>query len=265
MALGKDVRLSRITEKGRMLCIPMDHGITIGPVKGLDTIFKTIEMVSRGGATAILTHKGIIRSIKNVPKVGIIMHASASTSLGPSPNWKVRVSSVKEAIRIGADAVSVHVNIGCKDEPDMLMKLGAIADECDEWGLPLIAMMYPRGENIKDPSNPEVAAHVARVGAELGADIVKTPYTGSIDGFRKVVDGCSVPVVIAGGPKMESDLDVLQMVKDAMDAGAVGAAIGRNVFQHENPEAIVRALRAIIIDDWTVREAMELLRDARKG
>lgn len=264
MVFGKDVRISRITERGRMLCIPMDHGVTIGPVKGLDRIFKTIEDVSRGGATAILTHKGIIRCLKNTPKIGIIMHASASTSLGPSPNWKVKVSSVEEAIRLGADAISVHVNIGCKDEPEMLKMLGEIADECDNWNMPLIAMMYPRGENIKDPNDPTIASHVARIGAELGADIVKTPYIGSIDAFRKVIEGCPVPVVIAGGPKMDSDLDVLQMVKDAMDAGAIGAAIGRNVFQHDNPEAMVRALRAIIIDNWSVKEAMELLKDVKR-
>ncbi|MEM2910528.1 MAG: 2-amino-3,7-dideoxy-D-threo-hept-6-ulosonate synthase [Nitrososphaerota archaeon] len=262
MVFGKQVRLNRITERGKMLCIPMDHGITIGPVKGLDKIFYTIEKVSMGGATAVLMQKGILRMMPKPLKVGTIMHVSASTSLGPSPNFKVRVSSVEEALRLGADAVSVHVNIGCSDEPRMLRKLGMLADECDRWHVPFIAMMYPRGENIKNPNDPDVAAHVARIGAELGADIVKTPYTGSPETFRKVVDGCPVPIVIAGGPKAESDLEVLKMVREAMDAGAIGAAIGRNVFQHDNPFAITKALRAIIVEDYTVDEALEVLKDA---
>jgi len=248
-----------------MLCIPMDHGVTIGPVKGLDRIFDTVEKVSLGGATAVLMHKGILRMMPKPVNVGTIMHVSASTSLGPSPNFKVRVSGVEEALRLGADAVSVHVNIGCGDEPKMLKKLGMLADECDRWQVPFIAMMYPRGENIKNPNDPEIAAHVARIGAELGADIVKTPYIGSPEAFRKVVDGCPVPIVIAGGPKAESDLEVLRMVREAMDAGAVGAAIGRNVFQHDNPFAITKALRAIIIEDCTVKEALEVLKDASAG
>jgi len=265
LVFGKQVRLNRITEKGRMLCIPMDHGVTIGPVKGLDRIFDTVEKVSLGGATAVLMHKGILRMMPKPVNVGTIMHVSASTSLGPSPNFKVRVSGVEEALRLGADAVSVHVNIGCGDEPKMLKKLGMLADECDRWQVPFIAMMYPRGENIKNPNDPEIAAHVARIGAELGADIVKTPYIGSPEAFRKVVDGCPVPIVIAGGPKAESDLEVLRMVREAMDAGAVGAAIGRNVFQHDNPFAITKALRAIIIEDCTVKEALEVLKDASAG
>ncbi|MEM4297474.1 MAG: 2-amino-3,7-dideoxy-D-threo-hept-6-ulosonate synthase, partial [Nitrososphaerota archaeon] len=183
MMLGKQLRLSRLTSKGRMLCIPMDHGVSIGPVKGLDTIYETIKKVQEGGATAILAHKGILRSLPSPPNIGLILHLSASTNLGPSPNRKMLISGVQEAIRLGADAVSMHINIGCADEPEMLSDLGFVADECDEWGIPLIAMMYPRGENIKDPHDPATVAHVARVGAELGADVVKTVYTGSPESF----------------------------------------------------------------------------------
>ena len=265
MVFGKQVRISRITRNGKMLCIPMDHGVTIGPAKGLDTIFDTVDRVRQGGATAVLTHKGIIRMMPQPPGLGLIMHASASTSLGLAPNWKVQVSSVEEAVRLGADAVSVHVNVGGKDESDMLMKLGRVADECDKWQMPFIAMMYPRGENIKNPSDPALVAHVARIGGELGADIVKTPYTGDPDSFKTVVKGCPAPVVIAGGPKAEKDRDVLEMVAGALEAGAMGATIGRNVFQHDNPAAIVRALRAIVIEGYTVDEAMEVLKHASAG
>ncbi len=255
--MGKNLRISRLTKKGRMLCIPMDHGVSIGPVKGLDTIYNTIQLVANGGASAILVHKGILKALRNPPNTGVIMHLSASTDLGPSPNRKMIIAGVEEAIRLGADAVSVHVNVGCKDEPEMLQDLGLVADECDRWGMPLIAMMYPRGENIKNPYDPDTVAHVARVGAEAGADIVKTVYTGSSETFSRVVRGCPVPVVIAGGPKVSSDREVLLMAKGALEAGAMGVTFGRNVFQHSDPMGITRALSRLVFDGLDVEEALK--------
>ena len=258
---GKRVRLSRITEDGRMLCVPMDHGVSSGPIKGVDRIRETIRRLEGAGVTAILVHKGVLKSLPEPVKTGIIMHASASTSLSTSPNWKVRVASVEEAIRLGADAVSVHVNLGNRDEQNMLMKLGAIADECDRWGIPLIAMMYPRGENVKDPKDPMTIAHAARVGAELGADIVKAPMPSfDPEDIRIIVEGCPVPVVAAGGPRMDDDRKVLELAKAVVDAGGIGVTFGRNVFQHERPELMARALRAIIIEGSGVEEALKILR-----
>jgi fructose-bisphosphate aldolase/2-amino-3,7-dideoxy-D-threo-hept-6-ulosonate synthase len=263
--LGKQIRLSRIVSAGRMLCVPMDHGITIGPVKGLDTIHETISKIERGGATAILVHKGIIRSLQRLPKVGIIMHLSGSTNLGPSPNRKILVSGVEEAIRLGADAVSLHINIGNSDEPGMLSDLGSVSDECDKWAMPLITMMYPRGENIKNPHDTATVAHVVRIGAELGADLVKTLYTGDSESFKTVIRGCPVPVVIAGGPKSETDRDVLEMAFGAMRAGAIGVTFGRNVFQHQDPTAIIKALHAIVLKGASVEEGLETLHGVASG
>jgi predicted phospho-2-dehydro-3-deoxyheptonate aldolase len=206
---GKQVRMEKITEKGKAVIIPMDHGTSGGPIPGLVDMNQTIPKIVAGGATAVLMHKGIIRSLKNVPSCGMIMHLSASTKLAQDPNNKVLVSSVKEAIILGADAVSVHINIGGNDaEPEMLQILGNVAAECERMQIPLLAMMYPRGKNVKEKLDPEAIALVARVGGELGADIVKTVYTGNVDTFKEVVKGCPVPVVIAGGPKCESDRDV---------------------------------------------------------
>jgi len=262
---GKDVRLRRITCDGRMLCVPMDHGVSSGPIKGVDRIYDVIEKVDEGGATAIIVHKGIIKNLSNPIRAGLIMHASGSTSLSTSPNWKVLVGTVEEAIRLGADAVSVHINIGNKDEQSMLSKLGMIADKCDEWGMPLVAMMYPRGENVKNPRDPEVIAHVARIGAELGADIVKVPMPSfNPDEIRVITSSCPVPVVAAGGPKMEDDRKVLELAHAVIEAGGAGVTFGRNVFQHERPDAILRALRAVIIDGRSVEEALEILRGPSK-
>jgi fructose-bisphosphate aldolase/2-amino-3,7-dideoxy-D-threo-hept-6-ulosonate synthase len=189
------------------------------------------------------------------PKIGLIAHLSASTVLGPSPNRKVLIGNVEEAIRLGADAVSIHLNIGSKEEPEMLQKLGIISDQCDEWSMPLVAMMYPRGENVKDPHDPGIVAHAARIGAEGGADMVKTVYTGDIDSFRNVVKSCPVPIVIAGGPKATSDAEIMQLCYDAMEAGAKGITFGRNIFQHKDPFTIIRLLKEIVISGKTPEEA----------
>lgn len=251
--------MNRITKGGRMLCIPMDHSYSVGPIAGLEEPTEMIGKVAKGGATAFLVHKGIIKAMRKPSSIGMIMHVSASTHLSPSPNRKMIASSVMEGIRLGADAISVHINMGSKEEPEMLEQLGLVADECDQYQVPLVAMMYPRGENIKDPSNPEVVAHVARVGAEAGADIVKTVYTGSPESFREVVRKCPAPVVLAGGSKVETDREVLELASDVMKAGAAGVTFGRNVFQHRDPTLIVKAIRRVVIDGSGVEEAMEVI------
>jgi len=259
MVFGRDIRLARILNDGKMLCIPMDHGISNGPIKGLEDIHSIIYQCSSAGLTCVLVNKGIIKSMPRPPNIGLIAHFSASTSIGPAPNRKILIGSVEEAIRLGADAVSLHINIGSKEEPEMLQKLGMISDKCDEWSVPLVAMMYPRGENIKNPHDPDIVAHAARVGAEAGADVVKAVYTGDAESFKRVVRSCPVPIVIAGGPKASTDREILEMCEGAMMAGAKGVTFGRNIFQHRNPPAIVRALYKIIIEKRNVREAMKEL------
>jgi len=168
---------------------------------------------------------------------------------------------VQEAIHIGADAVSVHVNVGAQDEDKMLQNLGKVAEECDIFGLPLLAMMYPRGPKIQNEHAPDVVAHAARIGAELGADIIKTNYTGDIETFKAVVESCPSPVVIAGGPKCKSPEEILQTTSDSIKAGAAGLSIGRNVFQCESPTQILKALVAIVHQNSTVEQALKILGD----
>lgn len=261
--IGKIIRMERIInrETGRMVIVPMDHGVSIGPVPGLLDMTKIIDQVATGGANAVLIHKGIVVTGHRGygRDIGLIVHLSASTSLGPDPNHKVLVTSVEKALKLGADAVSVHVNVGSEREPEMLLKLGTVAETCDEWGMPLIAMMYPRGKKIKDEHDPEVVKLAARAGAELGADIIKTNYTGDPDTFKEVVEGCPVPVVIAGGPKVETEEELLRMVKDSIEAGGAGVAIGRNIFQAESPEKMTKAIAAIVHDEIDVEEALKML------
>jgi len=175
----------------------------------------------------------------------------------------VGVCTLEEAIRLGADAVSAHVNIGEQEEDKMLEFLGALSEQCEYFGIPLLAMMYPRGPNIKSEHEFEVVSHAARIGAELGADLVKTVYTGNLDSFRRVVRSCPVPIVVAGGPSMKSDLEVLDLAENSMKAGAAGLSFGRNVFQHRNPEAMSRALAAIVHNGATSQEASRILEAAQ--
>lgn len=264
MSIGKAIRLERIIDRntGKTVIIPMDHGISIGPVEGLIDWKATVDAVVEGGANAIIQHKGLVETghRRRGKDVGLIIHLSASTALAPDPNSKTLVCTVEEAIQLGADAVSIHINIGAENEGSMLHDFGIVSREAHRWGMPLLSMMYTRGPKIKNQYDPALIKHAARVGAELGADIVKVPYTGSPDTFSRVVEGCFVPVVIAGGEKMDTDEDILRMVRGAMDAGGAGVSIGRNVFQHRDPTGIAKAMSCIVHHDATVEEALRCVK-----
>ena len=256
---GKTRRLRRIMQQdNRTIIVPMDHGVTVGPIQGITNMQNITDQLVKGGVDAILVHKGIAKRV-NTENAGLIVMLSGMTNLSPNVNAKVQVCSVQEAIRIGADAVSVHVNVGAQDEDKMLQNLGKVAEECETFGLPLLAMMYPRGPKIPNEHAPEVVAHAARIGAELGADIIKTNYTGNIETFKAVVEGCPVPVVIAGGPKCKSLKEVLQTTSDALKAGSAGLSIGRNVFQCDSPTQITKALSAIVHKGASVEQALKIL------
>lgn len=259
MVDGCGLRMRHVMRGGKMLCIPMDHGISNGPIPGLEDPHSVIAACEGRGLTSIIANKGIIRTLGSPPNVGILVHFSASTSLSPHPNRKMLTGTVEEAVRLGADGVSLHINVGGKEEPEMLEQLGTVATQCHEWGMPLLAMMYPRGENISDPHDPETVAHASRIGAECGADIVKTVYTGDPDSFARVVRATPVPVVIAGGPRAETDMDTLKMTADAMSAGAAGVTYGRNIFAHSDPARMVGALSEIIFESKSAAEAAACL------
>ncbi len=261
--IGKKVRMERILDRssGNTVIVPMDHGLSMGPIDGIVDMPATINAVAEGGANAVVIHKGIVpfghRGYGR--DVGLIVHLSGSTSLSPDPNEKVLVCTVEEAIKLGADAVSVHINVGSKTEAEQLAKLGEVSKACKEWGMPLLAMMYPRGDGINQFDEKAVAL-AARAGAELGADIVKTNFTGSVESFKRVTAGCPVPVVVAGGPKMKSEEDILKMVEMAIEGGARGVAIGRNVFQAENPTKMTKAIAMIVHNNSTAKDALEFLK-----
>ncbi|GAB6126175.1 2-amino-3,7-dideoxy-D-threo-hept-6-ulosonate synthase [Humidesulfovibrio idahonensis] len=263
MHLGKAIRLERIINRNtkRAIIVPMDHGTTVGPLPGIVNMRAAVQSVVEGGANAVLMHKGVPRCCHRSQgkDVGLIVHLSASTSLSPLPNAKTLVCSVEEAIRLGADAVSVHVNLGDESEAKMLEEFGRVTESAQSWGMPVLAMVYARGPKIRSEFDADIVAHCARVGVELGADVVKVPYTGDPESFSRVIDACCVPVVIAGGPKLASTRDFLVMVHDSIQAGGAGLSVGRNVFQHKRPDVLTQALAKVVHEDAGVDEAMALL------
>jgi DhnA family fructose-bisphosphate aldolase class Ia len=139
MINGKEKRMKRIfREDGKTVIVPMDHGVTTGPIKGIINMQAIINKLIAGGADAVVLHKGIVKTV-DTERLGLIIHVSASTKFGPDVNTKVRICSVREAIQLGCDAISAHVNVGATQEPEMLTKLGRLADQCDLWGIPLLA------------------------------------------------------------------------------------------------------------------------------
>ena len=248
---------------GRTFVVPMDHGISIGPVPGLYDMRQTVRQMAGTGVSGIVVHKGLVRTVtpclRRSPDITLIVHLCASTSQAPDPNEKQLVCTVQEALALGADAVSVHVNIGADTEGQMLRDFAEVAERCHSLRVPLLAMVYARGPKLKVQFSEAFNTHCARVADEIGADLVKVQYTGSRDSFARVVKSVSIPVVIAGGPRMTSDEEVLQMVWDSLAAGGAGVSIGRNVFGASNVRGMCRAMAQIVHEDASVGQAIECL------
>jgi len=256
--LGKRRRMSRIVKNGRSIILPMDHGIT-KPEKGIENVDRVVKEVQEY-IDAVVVHKGVAKHSTVLAEMepALIIHLSASTAHAEDPNEKRIVTSVEKAIALGADAVSVHINVGSKTEAEQIEKAGIISETCDDYGIPLLAMMYPRG-SIE--VNTETVRHAARIGYELGADILKVPY---VQRFEEVVNVCDIPVVVAGGSK-GSEEEFLKRVYDALTRGASGVAAGRNVFNSDEPVRIVKALHMLVHGNAPLEEVMRYERSMVVG
>ncbi|KKF40030.1 fructose-bisphosphate aldolase [Halorubrum saccharovorum] len=255
MTAGLSARLDRISTNDRYLIVPMDHGLTMGAVDGLVDIESTIDGVTSGGADAVLTQRGIAPRVhENKNDAGYIVHLNGSTTIGPDESDKRVTGTAEDAVRAGADAVSFHINVGSDHEPDQIEELAELTADADRLGLPVLAMAYARGPGV-DETDPEALGHAVRLAEEVGADVVKTGYSGDGDSFERVTESTRLPVVIAGGSK-GTDRDTVEMVRGAMDGDAAGVSMGRSIFQHEDPEGIARAVSAVVHDDASVDDAL---------
>jgi len=260
---GKRVRLSRLSRRGRALIVALDHGLKAGPLRGIEDPRRVVEAAARGGADAVLATPPVIESVADLLRdlCAVARVDGGSTSLGPNPIDDRLLYTVEEAVRAGADAVVAFGYVGVEGESRHLAKLARVAHECRRLGVPLIAEMLPAevvrhhfagGERTL---SAESVALAARVGWELGADAIKTYYTGDPGSFRRVVEGCPAPIYVLGGPRVEDLLSFLRQVEVAVSSGAAGAVVGRNVWQHPSPERVVKALSLIVHESAPAEEA----------
>lgn len=247
---NKQLRMHRLWRgpEHRLFVVPMDHSISDGPIGHSGRVDELVGLLARHGADAVVLHKGRVRTVdpRAFADLGLILHLSAGTSLSTDPDTKVLVCSVEEAVRLGADAVSVHVNIGSNTESQQLRDAATVADACDRWGMPLLAMMYARGSHIVKADAAETVAHLATIATDIGADIVKTLYTGDIASMREVADTCSIPLIVAGGPANDDPRTIVRFAEDSLAGGVSGLAIGRNIFRSPHPEDLIRSIVRVV-------------------
>jgi DhnA family fructose-bisphosphate aldolase class Ia len=209
--------------------------------------------------------KGIARSVfpPYAGKVALIMK-STSYSLAYHPHYDTPVADVEEAVILGADAISVGMIVGGPEQADQLTHLGRISKEAEKYGMPLVAHIYPKGTMVKDPNNADALAYAVRAGAELGVDVIKTLWSGSAETFQKVINSCPAKVCLAGGAAGNDLIDYIQMTRDALDIGLAGVTYGRSVWQDPYPTAVIEALKAVIHDDLSVEDSMEVYKKFAK-
>ncbi len=256
--MNKTRRLNRILNRdGRALIVAMDHGAIQGP-KGLERPAEVIRQVIGGGADAILTTYGIARTFaKELAPAGLILRTDGgSSTIGPDISESAGLYSVEAALRLGADGVVANAGPGHRNEVKHMEWLSALASDCDRWGMVLVGEMVPGGFD-SGPEFRTLANHqlAARFGSEYGADLLKTPYC---DGFEAVVQSCYTPIVVPGGSKMTPE-ELLTMVYNAVQAGAIGCAVGRNVWGADDPVKMTAALAAVVHGGVNVADALKQL------
>jgi DhnA family fructose-bisphosphate aldolase class Ia len=257
--LGKQIRLERIVDRNtkKTVIVPLVHGIGMGPIEGIKDIANVVDVVSLAGANSIVLNKGIIRRAHRGAGKDIGLIISLSGSCDSSD--EAQICTVEEAIKLGADAVRASIPARNKIPTCALEMLGNITQKSSEWGVPFIVMVGLEKET--QPGDLALITKGARIGAEMGADLVTVPYPGSMEALRELVGSIPVPVVVKGGEKTGSELRLLEMVKNSMQAGAIGVSVGRNVFQYKKPGNMIKAISAIVHGNASAEKAAESLRE----
>jgi len=272
-SVGKKIRLSHIfKEDGKSFVLTMDHGVDLGPLKGLENIKTAIKKCLGGGykPDAILMNPSMIRlcHAEIGGKLGVIARLDGTaTVLGPDITDYRMFSSVDEALRIGADAIASMVFPGTARESQNAEKVGKISQECEKLGMPHVCEALPpeiidyhfKSEAKRQWPSVEHIKFVDRVAAELGADVVKSYYTGDPDSFKEVVECCPVPVIVLSGPGAGNPNELLKIVHDVVASGAAGVIMGRNIWQHERPSALIEAVIRIVHEDLSLEKAKKII------
>lgn len=264
--IGRNIRLERILRDGKALIFAFDHGVEHGPRDFPEDAIdprRILSEVAEAGVDAIMTTLGIASMTHEIwgGRVPLIIKLTGKTSMRPEQQrlLQSRFGSVEDAVSIGAEAVAATIYWGSEYEDLMLSRWFRIKRIAERLGIPVLQLAYPRGSAIKSIYDVEVVRYGVRAAIESGADLVKTYYTGSEDSFRRVVEVASgIPILMSGGAVRERPSDFLRDVKAAIRAGASGAVVGRNIFQHRDPVAMIRALRMIIHEDRDVDDVAKL-------
>jgi putative autoinducer-2 (AI-2) aldolase len=255
MEWGMANRLSQLIKSdGRCLFLPVDHGYFQGPTRKLEEPRKTIEPLLPY-ADALFITRGVLRSSVDPHNTKpIILRVSGGTSMvGADLANEGIITCIDEVLRLNASAMGISVFVGTSYEKDSLLNLSKLVDEGEKYGVPVMAVTAVGRE--LDKRDARYLALASRIAAELGARVVKTYWC---ENFERVVKGCPVPVVIAGGPQTETELEVFKFVHDGIQKGAIGVNLGRNIWQNEHPVAMIQAIRAIIHDDATPAKAQKI-------
>jgi fructose-bisphosphate aldolase / 2-amino-3,7-dideoxy-D-threo-hept-6-ulosonate synthase len=268
--VGKGMRLKRVIDPdGVSVICALDHGMTsptfLEPLA--DIVTRTQEAVA-GGANVIMMSKGMIRVAQDAfaPTTSLALLLSASAGPGGERPEIVQIADVEEALVLGADAVVLFTALGGESEATMVDILAGVGRECAALGMPFIAeaefpTTYATVEELRQQYGFEYLRRNVRLCAELGADIVKTNWPGDQESFARCVEAANgVPVVLAGGSRLADD-ELLMRMEQAMAAGAIGCSVGRNIFMHEHPEAITRALSRVIRERWSAQKALDALHE----
>ncbi|MEU5260417.1 2-amino-3,7-dideoxy-D-threo-hept-6-ulosonate synthase [Amycolatopsis sp. NPDC021455] len=247
---GKRLRARRMSRPGSQNCflVPLDHSVADGPLDLPGGLAGFVALAGAAGADGVIVHKGRVRFLtpEALGGLALVVHLNGATRFAADVHERTLFTDVEEAARLGADAVSVHVNMGSRTEAAQLADLGRVAGECGRFGLPLLAMVYPRGPGVPDPLDPALVAHAASLAADLGADLVKVPYTGSPDTMAEIVAGCPIPVLAAGGAAIGDDDKLAEMIAGVMSSGARGVAMGRNAFLSADPRQTIRRIADVV-------------------
>jgi len=257
-------KMYRLLSGGRAMFLAYDQGLEHGPSDfNLDNANPNyvLDIAEKGGFNAVILHHGIAEKYYQSfrDRVRLILKLNGKTNIAKVDPYSPQVCSVDRAVKLGAEAVGYTIYIGSPREAEMLNEFGKIVEKAHDYGMPVVAWMYPRGQFVADDSSTEITAYAARVGLELGADIVKLKYNNDFEGFKWVVKNAGrCKVVVAGGHK-EDPAQLMQQAKEIVDAGAIGMAIGRNVWQNAQPLKISNALKKIVIENKGVKDALKIL------
>ncbi len=263
MDWGMENRLSQVIQSdGHCFFLPIDHGYFQGPTHCLEKPGETIDPLLPY-CDALFVTRGVLRScVDPANSLPIVLRVSGCTSVvGEDLANEALTTSIEEILRLNASAVGVSVFVGSEYEHETLLNLAELVNECEDYGIPVMAVTAVGKELEK--RGARYLALACRICAELGARVVKTYWCQ--EDFDKVVNGCPVPVIIAGGPKCETEREVFEFVYDGMQKGAIGINLGRNVWQNPHPVAVAKALHAIVHEGATDEEASEIFNQAKKG